>query len=53
MERGFNKENGPIWPRPSQDWNREGSHRWNTGGGYDDTRDSTSNWTASNSFHAG
>ncbi|WP_141734076.1 BON domain-containing protein [Oligoflexus tunisiensis] len=37
----------PIWPRPSQDWNREGSHRWNTGGGFDDTRDITSNWTAS------
>jgi osmotically-inducible protein OsmY len=32
------------WFKPSQDWNREGSHRWNTGGGYEDVHDKTDHW---------
>lgn len=50
MEYGFrseDREKSGRWSRPSQDWNQEGSHRWNTGGGFEDRRDINSNWTSS------
>jgi hypothetical protein len=34
------------WSRPSQYWNQYGSHRWNTGGSYEDSRDLGGDWTS-------
>jgi hypothetical protein len=44
-------ENG--WSRPSQYWNQHGSHRWNTGGSFEDLREISGEWSGGGGWGSG